>query len=717
MPDAPLDPVRAELERLRARVSELETQLATHDQQQPTNEPQPEPDARDRRQAEQALRDREEHYRQLLETLLAVPWEGAVPDLSADPPPPFTFRYVGPQAKTLLGYPLDDWYTPGFWEQHLHPNDREWAVRLCLEATRRGEDHDFEYRMVRADGGIIWVFDVVRVVLVEGRPRMLRGFLVDITERKKTELALRQSKEWLQMALEAAGVLMYVVDLPGGQLTTSADLATYYGAPPGLVLDRMPEALAVIHPEDRPAAEERFRLGLSEGRDSQLEFRGTWPGPDGEPVWFHAGSRVQCDDSGRPIRMVGLVVNVTARKRAEQERLELEARMYQSQHLESLGVLAGGIAHEFNNLLTTLMGYTDLAQSEVPADLPAHAYLNEVMVAGRRASELTQQILAYAGKGRFVLQPVLLPELVQQMTPLLTTIVSRKATLRLDTAAPTPPVEGDVSQLRQVILNLVSNASEALGEQDGMITLRTARMDLTGESGSEERGELREAAPLLLRVPLPPLAPGSYVLLEVTDTGCGMSEEVKARAFEPFFSTKFPGRGLGLAAVQGIVRGHGGRVRVSSPVGEGTQFQVLLPALLETRNGIHHPESTPMKGGKTILIVEDDPAVRSLAALVLAGAGYTIVQAGDGQVGLEMFRQRPDDFEAVLLDLTMPRLDGLEVLAELRQLRPEVPVVLMTGYSTKELARRPGAPAANALLQKPFTSEALLEVIKQAVKT
>ncbi len=545
MPDGPLDPARAEVEQLRARVSELEAELATLSR--PPAEPGPAPP--------------EGLHRQLMESLCFVPWEGAVPALEGDPTAPFRFSYVGPQAAELLGYPLEQWYAPGFWEARLHPEDRDAAIRLCLEASKRGEDHNLEYRLVAAGGRVVWVLDVVRVVLRDGRPWMCRGFLLDVSRRKE----------------------------------------------------------------------------------------------------------------------------------AEQQRQKLEEQAYQARYLQSLGVLAGGIAHEFNNLLTTLIGYTDLACGEVPAQSPARGYLAEVLTAGHRAADLTRQLLAYAGKGRFVLQPVVLSDLVRQMSPVLTAAVSRKATLVQHLAEGMPAVEADPSQLRQIILELVRNASEALGEQEGTIHLRTGVIELA--PGASE-----------------PLAPGRYAVLEVRDTGCGMDAATLARVFEPFFTTKFTGRGLGLAAVQGIVRGHGGLIRASSTPGQGARFEVLLPALTDARPPADAP--APAAAQRPILVVEDDPAVRSLAVLVLGQAGHVTAQAGDGQAALEQFRQRPDHFTAVLLDLTMPGLDGLAVLAELRRLRPDVPVVLMTGYSTHDLASHPAAAAANALLQKPFTAETLLAAVR-----
>jgi PAS domain S-box-containing protein len=506
-----------------------------------------------------------------------------------------------------------------------------------------------------------------------------------------------QGEDRFHNLLDSVGVGFTLVDRGGQVLYESPAAQRLLGCKPDAAPGR--NVFASLHPDDRDEAARFFGRVLDRAgeRLGPVLLRGIHPA--GGVVWVEAVLCNRLDDPD-----VGAVVacwsDVTARKREEEERQRLEARMYQTQHLESLGVLAGGIAHEFNNLLTTLIGYSDLARAEVPAQSPAQGYLTEVLTASRRAAELTQQVLAYAGKGRFFLQPVSLSELVQQMKPLLDTIVSPKAALELDLTLRGPIIEGDVSQLRQIIVNLVSNASEALGEQEGTITLRTSARDLDSPAQFSSHLVAFQANP------------GRYAVLEVSDTGCGMDEATRARIFEPFFTTRFTGRGLGLAAVLGIVRGHGGVVHVDSTLGEGARFQVLLPALPESWHGTSHAAPAPSESRKTVLVVEDEPAVRSLAVLVLTQAGYTVDQAGDGQAGLELFQQRPDDFDIVLLDLTMPRLDGLEVLARLQQLRPAVRVVLMTGYSTSDVAHWPGAPAPDGLLQKPFTGEGLLEAVR-----
>jgi signal transduction histidine kinase/CheY-like chemotaxis protein len=489
--------------------------------------------------------------------------------------------------------------------------------------------------------------------------------------------------EWLTLALEAADVFCYRVDVASGQAEFSTDPARFHRAPPDVTAGSADEAIQLIHPEDRAAVVGAWQEAVA-GRQMSVEYKGAHPAADGGPAWFHTRARMHRDAMGRAV-LIGVTSDVTARRREQERRQRLEAQASQAQQMASLGVLAGGIAHEFNNLLTTIQGYTDLARADLPAGA-AHGYLGEVLAASRRAAELTQQILAYAGKGRFVLAPLSLAELVTQMSPLLAAAVSRKARLVLDAPGPLPLIEGDAGQLRQVILNLITNASEALGQSEGVITLRLSQTP-AGRPDAPDQG---------------------FVLLEVSDTGCGMDEATAARVFEPFFSTKFTGRGLGLAAVLGIVRGHGGQISVTSAPGKGSTFSVLLPA--QKRREAGGRPNTPRAG--LVLVVDDEEGVRNLASLVLQQAGYEAAPAADGVEGLERFRRSPGAFAAALLDLTMPRMDGLELLAKLHEARPDLPVVLMTGYSASETGSR---AEVNGTLQKPFTASALLEAIRRAV--
>jgi PAS domain S-box-containing protein len=699
MPDAPLDPVRAEVERLHARVSELETEL-TRLREERTDSPGPEgPPSAPAQRIEARFLD-------LLEGVgMACTLLDASNRVLRETPA--GLRMFGCESAALRGQDL---------LACLHPDDRPDLQRFFEQVlSRPGETiGPVLFRGMPADGRCVWVEAFACNRLDEPDVRGVIFCWYDVTARRQAEQALREREEQSRQSLEAlrrshersrlaalqGRAFLWERDEGRSLVEVDPSLFEWLGYEPRT--GWLPvQDLAGLHPPDDWQRFQQAQRQYLTGESAELELEYRMRHRDGSVRWVLTRARVIRDPAGAPVRLLGLTIDISERKQAEEERQQTETRKHHAQHLESLGVLAGGIAHDFNNLLTTIIGYTDLARAEVPLQAPAHSYLGEVLTAGRRAADLTQQVLAYAGKGRFVLQQVVLSELVQQMRPLLTAAVSARATLALNLASSVPAVEADISQLRQVILALVSNASEALGDQEGRITIRTAAVDI------EQPGPYSP----LLGTEQPP---GRYALLEVSDTGVGMAAATQARIFEPFFTTKFTGRGLGLAAVLGIVRGHHGTIHVSSAPGKGARFRVLLPALPEAAVPVQTPEAATA-AGKTVLLVEDEPAVRLLVVLMLAQAGYTVVQAADGQAGLDQFRQRPDDFDIVLLDLTMPRLDGLEVLAELRRLRPSVPVVLMTGYHAHDVSGRTGPGEANRLLQKPFTSEKLLAALGQAL--
>ena len=412
------------------------------------------------------------------------------------------------------------------------------------------------------------------------------------------------------------------------------------------------------------------------------------------------------ENDGQVSRVVTLMHDITAIKRGEAERLRLEAQFQHAQKMESLGILAGGIAHDFNNLLTGILGNADLAIMELPADHPARPCLGQIGQITRLAAELTRQLLAYSGKGQFLIQPYDLNALIQEMVHLIEVSVSKRCTLRFDPDANLPPVEVDASQVRQVVLNLAINASEAITDATGAISIRTG--SIQADQGYLDGCDFAED-----------LSPGLFVALEVSDTGCGMSREVRARIFDPFFTTKFAGRGLGLAAVMGIVRGHRGGIRVESEPGRGSKFTVLLPG---SKRAVESVKSAPAvssswRGSGTVMVVDDESFVRNVSRSMLAKMGFDVLTAADGRQGVEMLRAEGERIRLVLLDLTMPEMSGREALAEMRRLRADVPVILFSGYHVHESRDELSAEGVTGFLQKPFRYEDLLPVVRQALES
>lgn len=442
-----------------------------------------------------------------------------------------------------------------------------------------------------------------------------------------------------------------------------------------------------VAPEDHALIAAKFaerRAGVHERYEHRYVRK------DGSRVTVQASVSPLLDEGGGFAGALAMVHDVT-------ELRGLESRMLHAQKLESLGVLAGGIAHDFNNLLVGILGNVGLARSELPAAAPAQRYLQDAQVAATRASDLTAQMLAYAGKGRFAVQALDLNQLIAETAHLLTAVISKQARLHTEFAADLPAIIADATQIRQVVMNLITNASDALGDRPGTISVRTGVVDA-------------DTAMLAAMYCDERLAPGRYVLLSVSDTGCGFDAATQARLFDPFFTTKFTGRGLGLAAVLGILRGHRGAIAVEGAPQQGARFTVLLPAspaasVLAVRSG----EASVERGAGLVLVADDEAAVRTVARRVLERAGYRVCTASDGREAVAMFAARADEIVAVLLDMTMPLLRGDAVHRELQNIRPGVPVVLTSGYSDPSQAA--ALTGTVGFLAKPWTPQELLTAL------
>ena len=397
---------------------------------------------------------------------------------------------------------------------------------------------------------------------------------------------------------------------------------------------------------------------------------------------------------------------IIERELAEEERRKVQVKLLHAQKLESLGVLSGGVAHDFNNLLVGILGNAGLAMQAMPEDSPAREIVRDIETAATRAAELTHQLLAYAGKGPFNMQSVDLSRLVEEMGNLLGSAVSKNARLVYKLEPSLPSIEADGTQVRQVVMNLISNASEAIGNAAGTITVTTGLLDA-------DRAELGDTQ---LGAQLPE---GRYVFLEVSDDGHGMHPATQARIFDPFFTTKFTGRGLGLAAVLGIVRAHRGAIRVTSAPGKGTTMRVLLPgadaaaaAPLAAPARVE-PAASATRVGR-VLIVDDEETVRTVARRVLESRGFPVRLADGGVSAIQMLREDPAAVDIVLLDMTMPDMSGAVTLEELRRIRPDLPVLLSSGYTQTD-ALPATMPVASGFIQKPYRPAELVDAIRKAL--
>ncbi len=409
----------------------------------------------------------------------------------------------------------------------------------------------------------------------------------------------------------------------------------------------------------------------------------------GREVWLHDHTSLLRDAGDIVSHFIGYVIDITARKEAEREQQQLERQVLHAQKLESLGLIAGGIAHDFNNLLTAILGNAELCRLDIPDGLES-GYLDEIVNASQQGAGLCRQLLAYSGRARFHIEPVDLGQLVQEMVQILAVSMSKRAQLHCRFEPDLPVIEADASQLRQVVMNLITNASEALGDKDGYIAVDVRVLDA-------ERSQL-DAFPSGCTLP-----ERRYVRLEVADTGCGMSAAVRERLFEPFYSTKFAGRGLGLAAVLGIVRGHRGAVRVESTPGQGTCVVLLFPSSeVPTVASRSEEVCRPLQGAGSILVVDDDPPVRNVCGALIATLGFKPLFAVNGKEALEVFHGNRESIVCVVLDLAMPVMDGEQTLRALRALDRALPVVVTSGF-TFEQSDALTRLGVDGILPKPYS--------------
>jgi two-component system cell cycle sensor histidine kinase/response regulator CckA len=424
---------------------------------------------------------------------------------------------------------------------------------------------------------------------------------------------------------------------------------------------------------------------------------------DGAVRWLYDSTRIVRTEDGRPTHFLGYVIDITARVEAEEEKRELERRLLHAQKLESLGILAGGVAHDFNNLLTGIVGHASLAKRALEASPDrASESLEQIDRLAQKASDLTRRLLAYAGKGRFVVGPTDVGAIVRDMASMLEVVLSKKATLRVSVDGGLPGVMADRSQLQQVVMNLLTNASEALGEGAGDIDVTVERVALDGEGLAPYDGF--------------GLVPGVYVRLAVRDTGCGMPPAVFDKLFDPFFTTKESGRGLGMSAVLGIVRGHRGAIRVVTAPNSGTLFDIVLPATTALPiPRAPEPVGEGWRGAGAILVVDDESTIRRLLARTVAAMGFDTIEAANGQRALMAFDERREEIVLVLLDMTMPVMGGAETLRELRRRSASLPVVMMSGYSEELSLEKVAEHPVSGFLEKPYRVEDVEAVIRRVL--
>ncbi len=645
------------------------------------------------RQMLQDLQTSEARYRLIADNTTDVLWVWNI-DTGA-------WDFLSPSVERLRGFTVEEVRKQSMREV-LTPASFEHVQRLFAEraadfdcppeATRSYVD---EVEQICKDGSTVWTEVNTRYAYNDRRERIIIGVSRDIQERKRTEAvmkesreALRRSEERIKALLQAIPDLMFVFDRQGVFRDFHTTDPSRLMIAPEQFLHR---SCADVLPPELANLTLRHLKMLFEGA-SELKYEYSLDLPSGKR--FFESRMYPCGND----LVLAIVRDITDFKASEEEKLQLQQQVHQSQTLESLGVLAGGIAHDFNNILMGILGNAELAEADLSPDSPALERLRKIVDATNRAADLCRQMLTYSGSCSLACENVILPLLVQEIIRLLKTRIPAKTSLRLDFPTQLPSLFADPYQIRQMLRNLITNASEAITHDHGLIIV----------SANCRRYSCDELAATEFA---PALPAGEYISICVEDNGTGMDEDVRRRMFEPFFSTKFVGRGLGLPSVLGIVRAHGGAVAVETTPGRGTSMKVLLPVTQQQRPQPKTPVSnSPQKQRNTVLFADDEESLREITQATLSRLGFRVLQASNGREAIELYKSHQSEIVVSMLDLSMPEFDGIQTLQELRKIDPHALIVITSGYSEEDIRDRFHHGVPSAVLQKPFSLSRLKEV-------
>jgi PAS domain S-box-containing protein len=652
-----------------------------------------------RKEAEQALRRSEERF-----ALAIAGSDDGLWDWNLDGDQVF----CSPRAQEILRLPPGPEYRPrveGLATIQFHPED-EVRRQAALEAHLAGRQPVYggEFRVSDQCGGYRWVR--IRGVCLrdaEGRPYRMAGSVGDIDAQKRAEVALRESEERFALAMTGSDEGHWDWNMRSGEMYLSPRHKEMYGFSPDTVFATREEWVARIplHPDDA----QRWRNTIAEhlaGHTARLEIEYRIEPRPGETRWVQVRGQCFRDAQGKPMCMAGSTLDITERKRAEADRERLEIQLRQAQKLEAMGTLAGGIAHDFNNILSAILGYGEMAQKAALENSTLRRQIDNMINAGQRAKSLVERILAFSRSGVGARVPVHVLSTVSETLDLLGASLPAGVRLERELAADDAAVMGDPTQIHQVVMNLGTNAVQAM-KTEGTLRVRL---------------DLRELdAPLF--VSTGKLAAGKYVRLAVADSGKGIDPQILERIFDPFFTTKEAGvgTGLGLSLVHGIVTDLAGHIEVSSQVGLGSTFVVYLPwhgQVVEAASAVH---KIPNGTGQTVLLVDDEEMLVQLGEEMLAQLGYEPVGCTSSSYALETFRSAPERFDAVLTDETMPGMTGSQMTRLIRELRSDIPVILMSGYLGPGLAARARAAGANEVLAKPLASRDIARALATVLRS
>ncbi|HWQ53751.1 MAG TPA: PAS domain S-box protein [Bryobacteraceae bacterium] len=643
----------------------------------------------ERKLAEQARRESEERFRRLVEVSAQIVWATNAQGKA---------EIDSPSWRAFTGRTLQQWLGWN-WLDAIHPDERPRVADAWRHAVSTATPYHSEYRQLSARGEYRHIASQAAPIFKpDGTVREWVGMSTDITDRKQAEHALAEAMQRLDAHMDNSPLAVIEFDPQFRVTRWSKEAKRIFGWSAEEILGRAIAEMPWVHEADIEAVRRVSQEMLDGTHPRNLSMNRNYR-KDGSLVdceWYNSALY---DSDHKLVSIFSQVLDVTDRKRTEE-------RLRQAQKMESIALLAGGVAHDFNNLLVAVIGNASLASEMLPPGSPAEELLDRIVKSGEQAAHLTKQMLAYSGKGRFVIEPVNLSDVVREVTDLVRSTAPKKIAMQLDFEPGLPPIEADRGQIHQVLMNLVINATEAIGNETGLIAVQTsvATVDEQFTRGLDGWD----------------IMPGKYVCLEVRDTGCGMDEATKAKIFDPFFTTKFQGRGLGLAAVGGIVRGHKGAIRVRTAPGRGTSFLLLFPATRPQpavrATALRPRAEQDLHPGGAILVVDDEESVRNVAKLALERRGCTVLLASSGFEALSVLRQNGDKVAIVILDLSMPGMSGEEVLPKLLAVNSRLDVVISSGYAEADALRLfEGMPIAG-FIQKPYTIQRLVAQVKAVIE-
>ncbi len=640
-------------------------------------------DITERKKTEAALRESEFQFADLVNNIDGIVWEADAQT--------FKMNFVSFQAQRILGYPASDWTSSvTFWQDHLHPADRDTAIKYCASCVQRGETHDFEYRMIAADGREVWVHDFVSVVMENGIPVTLRGVIVDVTDRKNAEAELRKREDRFRLLIENASDIVTVINTEGIIRFQSPSVTRILGYQPEEMVNR--SAFDFLHPDDLSRVTSALKNAFANpGLPVSVEYRkhhsdGTWR-------YLQSVGRSIAGESPEGF----LILN----SRDISETRKLEEQFRQSQKMEAIGQLAGGVAHDLNNILTVVHMQLDMLKHGDPlTPIQADSVL-DIEKASRRAADLTRQLLMFSRRQAAMKHDLDLNAVVTNITKMLQRILGEDVAMHISYAPQPLPVHADSGMLDQILLNLAVNSRDAM-PVGGKIVIETSVAEFDEFAATQKQ---------YARI-------GRFACLSVSDTGKGIPPEILPRIFEPFFTTKDIGKGtgLGLATVFGIVQQHNGWINAYSEVGKGTTFRMYLPLQKEAEEVVAETTFVAKGGDETILLVEDEQSLRVLVRNVLTRLGYRVLEATTGLTAVEVWKEHRDDIKLLLTDLVMPDgMTGKQLAEVLVQENPDLKVIYTSGYSRDIAGQGFILQDGVNFLSKPFQAAKLAQAVRNSL--